>query len=121
MTGTEFKSTNNQNFEIAPYWGILNEIVKSNEKYISFKVGNIKGAFRALDSQYQILAVFSNRPGSGHMKDVLEWFENSCKRDNYDLVINDVVNPRLVGYLHRNGFSIVPDSRDMIKHQKNMK
>ncbi len=56
----EFKTTNNLNFE---------------------------GCWKCEGASYKILAVINNSPGNGHLTDVLEWFERSCRRDKKSLMI----------------------------------
>lgn len=64
-----------------------------------FKIGTCNGQWRATETSYEILSVINEKPGNGHFEDVLEWFENSCKRDKRDFRILEVWNTSLAAHL----------------------
>lgn len=104
-----FVSTHMLDFEIAP-WGIGG--------FDKFRVGTCRGAFRAKDKEYQILAFDNEKKHNGHFGDVPEWFEFACRRDGYSLRIQECWNQGLKWHLMtKKGF--VPDGKDdVIKHFK---
>lgn len=59
---------------------------------MEFQIGTCHGLWKCKNRQYQILAIDNDEPGNGHLDDVFEWFENSCKRDGYNLVIQELWN-----------------------------
>jgi hypothetical protein len=85
---TEFRTEHNLNFEIASHESF--DIFKQG--WIAFRVGTCEGLWRSTDESYEILAVKNKQIGNGHLNDVFEWFENSCKRDNKSLKILEVWN-----------------------------
>ncbi len=99
----DFKTTHNLPFMVAEYPCLF---LESGElPWISFKVGTCEGLWRVLPGAYQILAPINHKKGNGHMDDVLEWFEYSCKRDGYDLVILELMNSAFEKHLiEKRGF-----------------
>lgn len=62
----------------------------------------------------KILSVINDVPGNGHFNDVLEWFENSCKRDGRLLRVREVWNKGLLthmltkrGFVHESGDNLI--------------
>lgn len=83
----EFESTHSLIFEVAEsVHGML------------FRVGTCNGQWGSTKDSYYILSVINEQPGNGHLDDVLEWFENSCKRDNKNLLVLECFNGKF--YLH---------------------
>lgn len=78
-----FKSTHKLDFEVAEYNAPFND----GYKWMRFRIGTCEGLWTSDGKNYMILAVKNHTPNNGHFKDVLEWFENSCKRDKMNLVI----------------------------------
>lgn len=71
----------------------------------AFKVGTCEGLYQTTQSSYQIVAVTNDEKGNGHLGDVFEWFDNSCKRDKKDLEVVAIMNPRfMVHLMNRRGF-----------------
>lgn len=88
------QTTHNLPFEVGGLFvGIETEV------YIRFKVGTCYGLYRTKNKNYEILAIKNESKGNGHLDDVFEWFEYSCKRDNYNLVILCVLNSRFEKHL----------------------
>jgi hypothetical protein len=86
-----FKSTHDLSFEVAK-WELSNEFKR-------FRIGTCHGLWRAYHYSYDILAIDNDQPGNGHFEDVLEWFENSCKRDIKALRMLEVGNKRFAKHL----------------------
>lgn len=102
-----FQSTHKLDFLTAaerPLRGLLPE----SEDWIMFKVGTCHGLFRPTAEAYEILAVINTSPGNGHFDDVMEWFENSCRRDGKKLRIKEFIfNRRFKQHLiQKRGFAI---------------
>ena len=57
-----------------------------------FRVGTCKGLFRQTDCTIDILSIVNDSPGNGHLNDVMEWFEYSCKFSGYVFRILEVWN-----------------------------
>jgi hypothetical protein len=99
----EFKSTNNLPFEIAQW----------HDDYMRFRVGTCHGAWRTdkEGQSYQVLAIGNESPGNGHLQDVFDWFERSCKREGYSLVILEVWNEKFKQHLiEKRGFTEIPNT-----------
>lgn len=85
---TEFKSTHELSFEAADYhFGKL------------FRVGTVNGLWYSTEDSYVIISLINNDPGNGHLSDVFEWFENSCRRDNKNLLVVEIMNQRFKNHL----------------------
>ena len=78
-----FQSSHSLDFEVADW--IMGP-------YVQFRIGTCHGLWNATANSYDILAIDNKEKGNGHLEDVFEWFENSCKRDNRDLKILEVWN-----------------------------
>lgn len=102
----EFISKHKLVFEVGP-WDMA-KFFPAKENYQRFRVGTVEGLFGFDDDNYYILALQNNELHNGHFDDVLEWFENSCKRDKKNLVIQEVWNPSLKLHLiKKRGFSVM--------------
>lgn len=66
-----------------------------------FQVGTCHGQWRAVPGAYEILSVMNDEPGNGHFEDVLQWFEQSCRRDGKVLRIRSVDNKKFKKHLIR--------------------
>lgn len=105
-----FESTHKLDFEIAR-WPL-------SEEYIAFRVGTCHGLWGSSGTTYDILALKNEEPGNGHFDDVLEWFENSCRRDNKDLRVLECWNePLKFHLLEEHGFEEI-DRYNIIKKFK---
>lgn len=91
----KFKSTHNLPFEIAPCENFL----KHEIPFYEFKVGTCKGLCRFHGGSYEILSIINNQLGNGHFQDVIDWFENSCKRDSASLKFLHPANERFRTHL----------------------
>lgn len=63
-----------------------------------FRIGSCHGLWGSTSDSYYILSVINAEPGNGHLDDVFEWFEFSCKRDGKNLLVLACFNSRF--YLH---------------------
>src|SRR5438876_5811544 len=104
-----FRSTHRLKFEYAPWLG--DEVQGITEGFSRFRIGTCTGLWRPTEKTYDILAIFNSKPGNGHLQDVFDWFENSCKRDIRALRVLEVNNKRFKEHLLLNrGF--IPDGPD---------
>lgn len=98
----EFKSTNNLMFEVAK--GYMAD-------FPNFRVGTCTGIFTFNENEYVIVGISNSKFGNGHFNDVMEWFENSCKRDNKDLVVAEIFNKKLMAHLiGKRGFEFLKNN-----------
>jgi len=106
-------------FEARPWEPSLS--IRGQRDYAEFRVGTCEGLWSTIDDAYQILVITNHAPGNGHLTDVFEWFENSCKRDGKHLRILEVWNQGFRKHLiEKRGFK--PDGGDnLIKKLKAMK
>ena len=94
---SDFVSTHKLDFECAPW--------QRGENFLRFRVGTCEGLWLSTDESYGIVAVINSEPNNGHFTDVLEWFENSAKRDGKSLQILEVFNRKLKKHLiEKRGF-----------------
>lgn len=104
----EFKSSNGLYFEAAPWY--------ATPEFLEFKVGTCYGLWGVTDETYDILVVFNREKGNGHLQDVFDWFENSCRRDKKDLRILEVWNAKFKNHLlTKRGFEKHGEEDDVIK------
>jgi hypothetical protein len=102
----KFRSTHNLIFYSA-YW----QNPFNLDHWQVFKIGTCKGQWVATDDSYDIISILNECPGNGHFDDVLEWFENSAKRDHKKLRILSVENKRLASHLvKKRGFTYQRDN-----------
>ena len=95
---SDFVSEHNLLFETREWWFDNNKT--------EFCVGTCEGLYYCDKKNYIILAIRNNSPGNGHFNDVIQWFENSCKRDKRNLVFECIINDRFKKYLLKNGFKV---------------
>jgi hypothetical protein len=105
---TQFKSTHELDFLARP-WRI-------DPTFTEFKIGTCHGIFRYIRFTIEILAIENLEPGNGHFEDVLEWFENSAKRDGKHLQFSEILNPRFAKHLKdKRGFMIIDNGKSAVK------
>lgn len=93
-----FRSTHNLPFEVGgPFrWDLT---------YTNFRVGTVTGLWKTEGKAYIILAILNHQPGNGHLDDMFEWFENSARRDGYNLKIVEILEKRFMDHLiNKRGF-----------------
>ena len=89
------KTKHNLDFESRPWLGEIQE----------FQIGTCTGQWFPMGKSYCILSVVNSEMGNGHLDDVFEWFEYSCKRDGYSLKVLSVMNKRFEKHLkEKRGF-----------------
>lgn len=86
-----FKSSHDLFFESAEW--------HHSKLWICFRVGTCEGLWNIDGKSYQILSIINNDPGNGHFEDVLEWFEQSCRRDKMSLKILEIMNNKFKKHL----------------------
>lgn len=86
-----FVSTNKLDFE-ACSWHI-------NPSMVAYRVGTCKGIYYSNETSYNIVAIINETPNNGHLNDVLEWFEQSCRRDKKSLCIVEIWNKKFQAHL----------------------
>ena len=74
------------------------------ESMMAFRVGTCHGVYYFTDDAINILAIANDTKGNGHFKDVMEWFEFSCRENKKPLRFVEVMNQRFKAYLLKNGF-----------------
>jgi hypothetical protein len=97
----------------------LSAIWDIDPSWREFKIGTVTGLWRSIEypiSAYEILAFKNQEPNNGHLDDVFEWFEYSCKRDNRPLIILDVINTDFKSYLIRERGFWCYDKDSLIKY-----
>ena len=108
MNQKPFTSTHNLQFGIAPC---------TTADFTRFKIGTCEGLWRATAKTYDILAIINTEPGNGHFIDVLEWFEQSCQRDQKDFQILEIWNEGFKKHLiEKRGFLEIGNDDSVIKH-----
>lgn len=81
-----------------------------------FRVGTCHGQWLSTELAYCIISVINESPGNGHLEDVFEWFEQSCKRDGKALMILEFFNDRFKKHcIEKRGFTPIPGKNDAIK------
>lgn len=93
----EFQSEHKLFFEIAD-WMPLPGLPAASE-FKRFRVGSCDGLWRSTSDSYDILAITNNEKGNGHLRDVLQWFEQSCRRDKKVLRVLEVWNSNFKKHL----------------------
>lgn len=94
-----FASTHKLPFEAAPWE--FNDLlpVSPDSPILRFRIGTCEGIFFSDKESYTIIAIDNKYPGNGHLQDVFDWFENSCKRDKKSLRFVDIINHRFLKHL----------------------
>ncbi len=96
-----FQSSHNLDFEVA-VWVM--------GPFLQFKIGTCHGLWRVTEKSYDILAINNREKGNGHLNDVFEWFESSCRRDNRNLKVLEVWNKDFKKHLiEKRGFIEIGD------------
>jgi hypothetical protein len=108
----EFKSTHNLPFLCRPYEFKIDD----GNIYDEFKIGTCVGLWTCSETSYDILSIINKIPGNGHIQDVLDWFENSCKRENFDLRFMEIMNEKFAEKCIKNhGFTREKGTNNLIK------
>jgi hypothetical protein len=91
-----------------------------DEDFTKFRIGTCEGLWRSTDKTYDILVIDNLQPGNGHLEDVFQWFEYSCKRDKKNLRVLECWNKHFKMHLIRKrGFS-TEGKDNVVKHYKKM-
>lgn len=104
-----FQSTHSLPFEQAGHF-------MGPDSPLLWRIGTCHGLWYPTEKEYVLLAVHNDEIGNGHFTDVMEWFENSCKRDKKDFIVGEVWNKRLKKHLiEKRGFIAIEHSDSVIK------
>jgi hypothetical protein len=91
-----FKSKHNLKFEVSKWMA---------DDFLRFRVGTCDGLWRSTKNSFDILAILNSEPGNGHLDDVFEWFEQSCRRDGKKLMVLEIWNQSFKQHLiNKRGF-----------------
>ena len=108
-------------FEIAEWNSFLGKIgwllskLWGKQHWKLYRVGTVHGQWIAAETAYEILSFINNEPSNGHLDDVFEWFEYSCKRDKKDLIIREFWNNDFKEHcIKKRGFKLYGEN-DLIK------
>lgn len=66
---------------------------------ICFKVGTCSGLYNIAEATVDIIAIANEQKGNGHLEDVFEWFEYSCKTSKRNLRILELMNKKFEKHL----------------------
>lgn len=106
---SEIKTTHNLPFLQAGQWYV-------DPQYIHFKVGTVTGLYRFAENSIDILGITNEESGNGHVRDVFEWFEFSCKHQKKPfLKVLECWNVKLREMCLKNGFTEVKDTDNLQK------
>ncbi len=117
----DFESTQKLDFLTAD-WPLARMFGKEADpfKIRAYRVGTIHGLYGNDKHTYYLSAIVNDHPGNGHLNDMFEWFENSCKRDKKNLVVHEFLNLAFRDHLlKKRGF--LPHGDDVIKFYDKMK
>ena len=83
------KTTHNLYFEVAdsPY-----NVLDTGSGHKIFRVGTCTGQWGSAKDSFFIMSVVNKCKGNGHLTDVFEWFEWSCKQSNRNLIVLECIN-----------------------------
>lgn len=108
-------------FEVAEWKSFLGHIgwllskLSKRQHWALYSVGTIHGQWIATETAYEVLSIFNNEPGNGHLGDMFEWFEHSCKRDKKDFIIREFWNDNFKRHcIEKRGFKLY-GKNDLIK------
>lgn len=108
MTANAIRTKHNLDFE-ACHW-------PRNEAIQLYRIGTVEGQWMHTEFAYCIISFLNKSPGNGHLDDVFEWFEHSCKRDGKALMIMAFANDRFKKHcIEKRGFTAIPNTDDVIK------
>lgn len=106
----DFKSEHGLAFEVAPW---------ITHEFSRFRIGTCEGLWRSTKKSYDILAITNDKIGNGHLNDVFQWFENSCKRDKKSLRVLELWNEQFKQPLiNKRGFTDIGNASVERKFKK---
>jgi len=102
-THKKFVSEHGLRFEV----GQWHTKADKNNMWFRFRIGTCEGIWRYTKDSYDILEIHNKLRGNGHVNDVFEWFEMSCKRDKVSFRILEVLNEKFRKHLvEKRGFVV---------------
>lgn len=109
------QSIHNIPFKVAPFEFAY---IDNTYNWQRFKVGTCYGVWGYDKDNYIILAVHNNKKGNGHFSTAMQWFYQSCERDNKNLKIIELWNKDFKKHLiNERGFKEI-DNETVIKYFK---
>lgn len=91
MTEPLFQSTHSLPFECAA-WPLSDE-------FLAFRIGTCRGLWRCARDAYEILVIVNEQPDNGHLQDVFDWFDHSCRRDSRNINILEILSEHSICHL----------------------
>lgn len=88
-------TTHNLDFEAKPFY----IQIPGEPTNICFKVGTCHGLYIITKTAVEIIAITNEQKGNGHLNDVFEWFEYSCKTSKRNLRIVELMNKQFEKHL----------------------
>jgi hypothetical protein len=83
-----------------------------------FRIGTCTGIYSCEGDKFIIIGIVNHEEGNGHLQDVFDWFENSCKRDKRSLMVAEIMNEGFYKHLiEKRGFTAI-DKNNVIKNFK---
>ena len=70
-----------------------------NPEFMLYRIGTMEGQYFIEGNTINILSFLNTKPNNGHLEDVFEWFEYSCKTHGLKLRILEVMNARFKEHL----------------------
>lgn len=114
----DFRTEHNLDFEARPWVPLIP--LKLRNEFIEYRIGTCEGLYCTDKTSYSILTVKNSQKGNGHLNDLFQYFERSCKRDQKDLKVLEVGNVAFYKHLiSKRGF-IAIDKENVIKKYKMM-
>ena len=105
----QFVSTNKLDFEVAEHFA---------DGFNRFRVGTCTGIYSWDGNSMSIVGVGNTEQGNGHLQDVFDWFEYSCKNIKKDLKVVEIMNKGFYKHLiEKRGFTSI-DEENVIKYFK---
>lgn len=95
-------TTHNLPFEVSDHFNVVG--LDDGYGWRGFRIGTCEGLWTEKGRCYRILALMNREPHNGHLEDVFEWFMHSAKRDGFDFIVHEVMNPAMGRLLIRRGF-----------------
>lgn len=95
MGENAIRTKHNLDFEVKPF----HIQIEGTPANICFRVGTCRGMYAINQTSIDIIAIENHAKGNGHLDDVFEWFEFSCKQNKLNLRIMEFLNKRFKKHL----------------------
>ncbi len=92
-------TTHKLDFEVSdsPYVKCFPDWAKLDHKL--FRVGTCDGQWTSTEDSFVIISIANRKPGNGHLNDVFEWFEWSCRTAGKNLLVVELLNDSFYRHL----------------------